>query len=74
MSRASRETPCPFCGEPNHCGVSDPGGCWCGKTEIPMELIDLLPEQGKTCICEICVEAYKQNPREFIRLNRTNPP
>ncbi len=73
MSADTRENLCPFCDQSNHCGVGDIDGCWCGRTEIPMELIDLLPEQGKACICLACVDAYKQNPRKFIRINRTDP-
>ncbi|MES2658364.1 MAG: cysteine-rich CWC family protein [Verrucomicrobiota bacterium] len=73
MSRQAPANLCPFCNEPNRCGVGDIEGCWCGKTEIPMELIELLPEQGKACICFVCVEAYKQDPREFTRLNQTGP-
>jgi hypothetical protein len=73
MSHPIREDLCPFCASPNQCGVADPGGCWCGRIEIPMELIELLPEDRKFCICRACVDAYKQDPQGFVRINRTNP-
>jgi Cysteine-rich CWC len=62
-----QEKLCPFCESPNLCAVSAPGGCWCGSIEIPMELIDLLPEIGKSCICLLCVNAYQANSQGFIR-------
>ena len=56
MCQISTENKCPLCGNSNHCGVNDIGGCWCGKIDIPMELIEQLPEQGKACICLECVK------------------
>lgn len=46
-------------------------GCWCGRMEIPMELIEMLPEPRTTCICVECVYSFQRNPQEFIRVNRT---
>lgn len=74
MSCAISESHCPFCAKPNQCGVSAPGGCWCGKVEIPMELIEMLPERGKSCICRGCVEAFHANPAEFTGVSQTERP
>lgn len=74
MSCETKDNLCPLCEKPNRCGVSAPGGCWCGKVEIPMELIDLLPERGKSCICLGCVESYQADPIGFSGISRTDPP
>lgn len=74
MSCSTTVSLCPFCKKPNLCGVSDVGGCWCGKVEIPMELIEMLPERGKSCICRSCVEAYHANPEQFTGFSQTTPP
>lgn len=74
MSSAESESLCPFCAKPNLCGVSAPGGCWCGKVEIPMELIEMLPERGKSCICRNCVDAFHKNPEQFTGFSQTSQP
>jgi hypothetical protein len=71
MSCPTSETLCPLCGNPNRCGVAALEGCWCGKMEIPIELIEMLPEPRMTCICVECVYSFQQNPQEFIRINQT---
>ena len=38
-----------------------------------MELIELLPELGKACICLGCVDAYKRDPVGFMKLIQTGP-
>ncbi|MES2440367.1 MAG: cysteine-rich CWC family protein [Verrucomicrobiota bacterium] len=73
MSLPVLQSLCPFCGNPNHCGVSDIGGCWCGQIEIPMEMIDLLPEKGKSCICRGCVMIYQGDPSGFTWRHRREP-
>lgn len=67
MSFSSLETLCPFCGNPNRCGVAAVEGCWCGKVEIPIEMIELLPEPRKSCICFECVRSYQGDPPAFIQ-------
>lgn len=47
------------------------GGCWCGGVEIPMEMIEMLPEVGKACICLDCVNTYISNPQDFLLVNRS---
>lgn len=71
MSDEVREKLCPFCANPNRCGVDLAGGCWCGGIEIPIEMIELLPERGKACICIECVNTYIKDPHDFILNNRT---
>lgn len=71
MLHQFEENLCPFCRKPNRCGVNAAGGCWCGPMEIPMELIELLPEQGKACICGECVQSFQQNPENFTHLIQT---
>lgn len=39
-----------------------------------MELIDLLPERGKYCICLSCVESYHADPAAFSGISQTDPP
>jgi hypothetical protein len=45
---------CARCGAEFHCGLADPGGCWCAR-------LPPLPRQalaaGTGCLCEACLRA-----------------
>jgi hypothetical protein len=45
------ESRCARCGATFHCGVDDPGGCWCAKLPpLPREAY-----AGGGCLCESCL-------------------
>ena len=60
---------CPFCQEKNDCGIRKQSPCWCVNTNIPSQLIDLVPEEtkNKSCICENCIADYLKSPQDFIK-------
>jgi hypothetical protein len=66
MSPKTDENFCPFCGKPNFCEISADKACWCGKIAISEELIAALPVSGKACICLRCINAFHENPQEFL--------
>ena len=70
MSSEIREDLCPLCNQPNACGAHATGRCWCCDTTIPPDLLELIPPESrrKACVCQRCVNSYKQNPELF----RTN--
>jgi len=46
------ESRCARCGAPFHCGIDDPGGCWCAKLPpLPREAYS----PGGGCLCERCL-------------------
>lgn len=51
-----RESRCPACGTPFHCGVDDPGGCWCAK--VPPLPREAYIADGR-CLCEKCLRAAR---------------
>jgi hypothetical protein len=59
---------CPLCGQPNACAAAATGrfdsGCWCQDVEIPLALLDRIPEaqRGTACLCATCVAAAAQAP------------
>ncbi|MGB0416647.1 MAG: cysteine-rich CWC family protein [Coraliomargarita sp.] len=62
-------TYCPFCGQPNLCGIGESGACWCMDPAIrfPAEMLMLLPaeEGAKRCVCRTCVNAFCADPDHF---------
>ncbi len=60
---------CPICYAENNCMAHSEKTCWCLKVKVPQELLDLVPEdkKRKACICLKCIEAFKENPKEFIK-------
>ena len=57
---------CPLCGGPNRCAMADDPNaaeCWCESVEIPDGLLELIPkyEFRRTCICQTCIEQYKES-------------
>lgn len=54
---------CPLCKQKNFCAVNDSNGCWCMNTNIPPALLAKLPKESrnKSCICNACIEHFKQN-------------
>ena len=67
MTAAIPEDICPLCGKSNACGAHQTGRCWCCDTTIPPGLLALVPPQSqrKACICQACVNAYKNDPEVF---------
>ena len=51
---------CSRCGAPFHCGVNDPGGCWCAR--LPMLPREAYAE-GDGCLCEACLGRALQEAR-----------
>ena len=64
---------CPFCKKNNNCQVNE-ASCWCSKTPIPKELIELLPSNReiKSCICKECVENFTKDSLKFKTLYFSN--
>lgn len=61
---------CPFCKRNNSCQANiENTKCWCFKVKIPKDLIALIPKelQMKSCICQNCVEAYKEDKEKFLK-------
>jgi hypothetical protein len=56
------ESRCTRCGAPFHCGLDDPGGCWCAKLPpLPREAY----AGDATCLCEGCLrQAIGGRPAE----------
>ncbi|MGN7478729.1 cysteine-rich CWC family protein [Solibacillus silvestris] len=50
------EQQCPICYGTNACNVEDAKNCWCMKVKIPKQLLDKM--DGKSCICQKCIEKY----------------
>ena len=48
------EARCSRCSAPFHCGISDPGGCWCAR--LPVLPLGAL-EDGRGCLCPDCLAA-----------------
>ncbi len=48
----ARESRCARCGAPFHCGIDDPGGCWCAKLP-PLPREAYAADTG--CLCEKCL-------------------
>jgi hypothetical protein len=42
---------CSACGAEFHCGLADPGGCWCAQ--MPVLPGNYVPNAG--CLCEACL-------------------
>jgi hypothetical protein len=55
---------CSACGAPMHCGMNDPGGCWCAGL-APVGAALLAPGQG--CWCEACLKQRGQVSRSASR-------
>jgi len=45
---------CSRCGATFHCGIDDPGGCWCAQ--LPALPLGAL-ESGRGCLCPSCLSA-----------------
>ncbi len=60
-------TECPLCNSKNECKANKIENCWCMKTEIPKEILELVPEgkKNKACICQKCIQKFKDDPVEF---------
>jgi hypothetical protein len=54
MTTEDRPKPsgCPECGALFHCGLADPGGCWCAR--LPALEPDRYDAAGG-CLCEACL-------------------
>jgi hypothetical protein len=51
---------CARCGAPFHCGIDDPGGCWCAKLPpLPREAC----ADAAGCLCERCLREALSGPR-----------
>jgi len=51
-SRPESDRNCARCGAPFHCGIDDPGGCWCARLPpLPRESY----AAGAGCLCEKCL-------------------
>ncbi|MCU0952436.1 MAG: cysteine-rich CWC family protein [Burkholderiaceae bacterium] len=54
---------CCRCGATFHCGVDEPGGCWCAR-------LPLLPatalEAGVGCVCPACLDALLREVRQVV--------
>ncbi len=51
---SARESRCARCGREFHCGIDDPGGCWCARLPpLPREALT----SGSGCLCEACLRA-----------------
>jgi hypothetical protein len=58
------ETRCTRCGAPFHCGLDDPGGCWCaGLPPLPPEAY----VDGAGCLCERCLRDALATPPTVAR-------
>jgi ribosomal protein S14 len=55
----TRESRCARCGAPFHCGIDDPGGCWCAKLP-PLPREAYAAEVG--CLCEKCLREAARTP------------
>jgi DNA-directed RNA polymerase subunit RPC12/RpoP len=54
MSTDEMRDRCARCGAPFHCGMNDPGGCWCAQLPpLPAERLQAM--QG--CLCPDCLRA-----------------
>jgi hypothetical protein len=61
---------CPFCKKENKCEAHIPNNnCWCNSINVPKDLRDLIPKelQMKACICQNCVESFKEDKEKFLR-------
>lgn len=58
---------CPLCGEANLCQASA-DRCWCNDVNIPLQLIELIPQDqiGKSCLCRHCIEKFNSSPEHFL--------
>lgn len=59
---------CSICGKDNKCvaGTKDSFTCWCSKAGgFPEGIFKLVPEElrGKRCICENCLNEYREEGR-----------
>jgi hypothetical protein len=62
-SATSRERACARCGAPFHCGIDDPGGCWCAR--LPPLPPTAYVDGG--CLCERCLrEAAAAQPQALL--------
>jgi hypothetical protein len=43
-------------------GTGEENHCWCMTAKIPKEILELVPQhlKGKHCICQNCVEKYRE--------------
>jgi hypothetical protein len=53
---------CPLCGGPNACAMeagSEAAACWCMQVDIPVEVLERIPEaaQGRACVCTACARS-----------------
>ena len=61
---------CPFCKQENLCEAHIPNNnCWCNTISVPKDLRELIPDElkMKACICQNCVEAYKEDKEKFLK-------
>ncbi len=67
MPDDNNDIACPFCHADNNCMVAGTSPCWCFAVQIPEALTALVPKalQGKSCICNSCINAFKDNPNLF---------
>lgn len=61
------EKRCPCCHKANNCMRSNAPHCWCYATNIPPELLALLPSDSreKSCICIECIAYFIDNAAGF---------
>ena len=67
MTRKVTESICPICGKDNNCMAHLNEPCWCNNVEIPLELLELIPndKNQKACICQKCIQDFKDDPGKF---------
>ena len=64
-SQSRADAACPFCQGSNHCVPDDPELCWCHTLLVPAELLALLTDKDKSCICKNCILAFKRDGAAF---------
>ena len=64
MTVEGLERICPFCSQDNNCQHGQ-GGCWCETVNVPIQLLERVPEnkKEKVGICKLCIEKFNENFR-----------
>lgn len=62
---------CPICNNDNSCGNiagKAHGTCWCSQAFFPEAIFARVPEdqRGQACICQTCLEKFKEDNRPPI--------
>ncbi|MFJ7732385.1 cysteine-rich CWC family protein [Lysinibacillus sp. NPDC097231] len=51
---------CPLCRKENHCGVAKgQKECWCMTESFPEKIFEELTQKQNKCICQKCLDTYK---------------